>query len=133
MLVQDADAEHYHLDVLHLEGADHAHEGEGRFVVLTATGDLLIFDLTMEMGEELVGMLPGIVGAECPEGIGCPSLALAPGFAYVSDPAMGKVYEVHLEHAEIEREFDEGLDAPTQIAVLGRFGYELEESHARHE
>ena len=138
LLVQDADPENYHLDVLHLEGGghghdDHAAEGEGRFVVLTVAGDLLIFDLTMEAGDELVGTVPNIVGAECPEGVGCPSFALAPGFAYVSDPVMGKVYEVHLEHAEVEHEFDEGLDAPTQIVVLGRFGYELEESHARHE
>ena len=133
LLVQDADPENYHLDVLHLGDGDHNTEGEGRFVVLTATGDLHIFDLTMEAGSELVGTLPNIVGAECPEGIGCPSFALAPGFAYVSDPAEGKVYEVHLDDAEIEREFVDGLTAPTHLAVLGRFGYELEESHARHE
>lgn len=130
LLIQDA--EDYHLDVLELGDMGHTMVGEGRFVVLTATGDLHIFDLTMEMGEELVGRIEGIVGADCPEG-GCPSLALAPGFAYVSDPANGKVYEVHLEDAEIERTFDEGLDAPTQLVVLGRFGYEIEHSHARDE
>ena len=127
---QDADGENYHLDVLELGDMDHTMEGEGRFVVLTATGDLHIFDLTTS---DEPTTIPGIVGAECPEGIGCPSLALAPGFAYVSDPAKGKVYEVHLEDAEIERTFDEGLDAPTQLVVLGRFGYEIEHSHARNE
>ena len=133
LLIQDADAEDYHLDVFDLGDVDHDVEGKGHFVVLTATGDLHIYDLTMEMGEELVDTLEGIVDAECPEGIGCPSLALAPGFAYVSDPAKGKVYEVNLEHAEIEREFDDGLNAPTQLVVLGRFGYEIEHSHGRHE
>ena len=128
---QDADGEDYHLDVFGLGDVDHDIEGEGRFVVLTATGDLHIFDLTTS--DEPTTM-PGIVGAECPEGIGCPSLALAPGFAYVSDPANGKVYEVHLEDAEIERTFDEGLSAPTQLVVLGRFGdEEIEHSHARNE
>jgi len=79
--------------------------------------------------------VPGIVGdtsESCPD-VGCPSLALAPGFAYVSNPAEGKVYEVHLEEAHIERELDEHFDAPTQLVVLGRFGYELEHSHGRHE
>lgn len=127
---QDADGENYHLDVLQLGDMDHTMEGEGRFVVLTATGDLHIFDLTTSDEPTTIS---GIVGAECPESIGCPSLALAPGFAYVSDPAKGKVYEVHLEDAVIERTFDEGLDAPTQLVVLGRFGYEIEHSHARHE
>ena len=132
---QDADGENYHLDVLALgdmdhDDHDHDIEGEGRFVVLTATGDLHIFDLTTS---DEPTTIPGIVGAECPEGIGCPSLALAPGFAYVSDPAKGMVYEVHLEDAEIEHTFDEGLDAPTQLVVLGRFGYELEHDHARNE
>ena len=131
LLVQDTDAEDYHLDVLDLGDMDHDITGKGRFVVLTATGDLHIYDLTMEMGEELVGTISGI--ADCSEGVGCPYLALAPGFAYVSDPAKGKVYEVHLDDAEIEREFDDDLDAPTQLVVLGRFGYEIEESHARHE
>lgn len=129
LLIQDqgADGENYHLDVLELGDMDHTMEGEGRFVVLTATGDLHIFNLATDEHDTI----PAI--ADCLEGVGCPSLALAPGFAYVSDPANGKVYEVHLEDAEIERTFDEGLDAPTQVGVLGRFGYELEESHARHE
>ena len=135
LLVQDADPDNYHLDVLELGDMDHDVEGEGHFVVLTATGDLHIYDLTMESGEELVGTISGIVGdtsESCPD-VGCPSLALAPGFAYVSDPAEGKVYEVHLAEAHIERELDEHLDAPTQLVVLGRFGYELEHSHGRHE
>ena len=129
LLVQDADPDNYHLDVVDLD-MDHDMEGKGRFVVLTATGDLHIYDLATG---DAPTTIPGIVGAECPEGIGCPSLALAPGFAYVSDPAKGKVYEVHLDDAEIEREFDDGLNAPTQLVVLGRFGYEIEESHGRHE
>lgn len=120
---QDADGDNYHLDVLQLEEEDHT--GKGRFVVLTATGVLHIFNLVTDEHEMLD------TKADCLEGVGCPSLALAPDFAYVSDPANGKVYEVHLEHAEIEREFDEGLDAPTQVVVLGRFGYELEHDHAR--
>ena len=68
------------------EPVDHNFGGEGRFVVLTGTGNLYIFDLTMPMGSELVGQVMGIVDAECPE-VGCPNLALAPGFAYVTDPA----------------------------------------------
>ena len=130
LLIQDVDGEDYHLDVLDLGDMDHDVEGEGHFVVLTATGDLHIFDLA---AGDMPTTIPGIVGAECPEGIGCPSLALAPGFAYVSDPANGKVYEVHLEDAERKREFVDDLDAPTQLVVLGRFGYELEHSHARNE
>ena len=121
---QDADGENYHLDVLQLEEEDHT--GKGRFVVLTATGDLHIFNLATDEHDTI----SGIVDAECPDA-GCPSLALAPDFAYVSDPANGRVRIVHLEHAEIEGEFDEGLDAPTQLVVLGRFGYELEHDHAR--
>ena len=130
LLVQDADPDNYHLDVVDLGDMDHDIEGKGRFVVLTATGDLHIYDLAIG---DTPTTISGIVGAECPEGIGCPSLALAPGFAYVSDPANGMVYEVHLEDAEIEREFVDDLDAPTQLVVLGRFGYEIEESHGRHE
>ena len=127
LLIQDqgTDGEDYHLDVLQLGGEEHT--GQGRFVVLTATGDLHIFDLATNEHDTI----PEIAG--CLEGVGCPSLALAPDFAYVSDPAEGKVYEVHLEHAGIEREFDDGLDAPTQLVVLGRFGYEIEHSHARSE
>ena len=100
--------------------------GEGRFVVLTRTGNLHIFDLTMSAGDELVGSVPGIVGdtrESCPD-VGCPSFALAPGFAYVTDPANNKVYEVHLEDAEIEDEFD--LNAPTSLVVLGWFEYDEE-------
>lgn len=110
-----------------IEPADHNFpQGEGRFVVLTRTGNLYIFDLTMATGEELVGSVPGIVGdtrENCPE-IGCPNLALAPGFAYVTDPVNNKVYEVHLEDAEVEREFD--LNAPTSLVVFGWFEYEEE-------
>ena len=94
--------------------------GEGRFVVLTRTGNLHIFEVTPE-GDELVGSVSGIVGdtrESCPA-VGCPSFALAPGFAYVSDPANDMVYEVHLEDAEVEREFD--LNAPTSLVVLGWF------------
>jgi len=100
--------------------------GEGRFVVLTRTGNLYIFDLTMPAGDELVGSVPDIVGdtsESCPDA-GCPSFALAPGFAYVTDPANNKVYEVHLEDAEVEREFD--LNAPTSLVVLGWFEYDEE-------
>ncbi len=106
------------------EPADHNFPmGEGRFVVLTGTGNLYIFDLTMPAGDELVGQVMGIVAAECPE-IGCPSLALAPGFAYVTDPANDKVLEVHLEDAEVERELP--MKAPTSLVVLGWFGLEEE-------
>ena len=111
----------------YIEPVDHNFPmGEGRFVVLTRTGNLHIFDLTMPAGDELVGSVPGIVGdtrESCPD-IGCPSFALAPGFAYVTDPANNKVYEVHLEDAEIEREFD--LNAPTSLVVLGWFEYDEE-------
>ena len=101
--------------------------GKGHFVVLTASGNLYIFDPNVD---ELVGQVMGIVDAECPD-VGRPSLALAPGFAYVTDPANNKVYEVHLEDAEIERTFD--LNAPTQLVVLGWFDYgEIEFAHARH-
>ena len=106
----------------YVEPADHNYPmGEGRFVVLTRTGNLHIFDLTMPAGDEHVGSVPGIVGdtrESCPEA-GCPSFALAPGFAYVTDPANNKVYEVHLEDAEIEREFD--LNTPTNLVVFGWF------------
>ena len=109
--------------------------GKGRFVVLTATGNLYIYDLKMSTGDELVGQVMGIVGETSREYCGnnpCPYLALAPGFAYVTDPANNKVYEVHLEDAEIERTFE--LNAPTQLVVLGWFGYgEIEFEHARHE
>ena len=109
------------------EPADHNFPmGEGRFVVLTRTGNLHIFDLTMPAGSEHVGSVPGIVGdtrESCPEA-GCPTFALAPGFAYVTNPANNKVYEVHLEDAEIEREFD--LNAPTSLVVFGWFEYEDE-------
>ena len=109
------------------EPADHNFPmGEGRFVVLTRTGNLHIFDLTMPAGSEHMGSVPGIVGdtrESCPEA-GCPSFALAPGFAYVTDPANNKVYEVHLEDAEIEREFE--LNAPTSLVVFGWFEYEDE-------
>lgn len=128
LLIQDqgTDGENYHLDVLELGDEDPT--GKGRFVVLTATGDLHIFDLATS---DVPATIPGIVGADCPEEDICPSLALAPDFAYVSDPANGKVYEVHLEHAEIERTFDDDLTVPTQVVVLGRFGKEdIDPSHA---
>lgn len=123
---QDADGDNYHLDVVELGDMDHDMEGGGHFVVLTATGDLHIFDLSNSDEPEIVNL-----GADCVEGIGCPGLALAPGFAYVSDPAGGKVIEVHLAEAHVEREFVDDLNAPTQIVVLGRYGYELEHAHAR--
>ena len=109
------------------EPADHNFPmGEGRFVVLTRTGNLYIFDVTKDMGDELVGQVMRIVGdtrESCPEDQ-CPSFALAPGFAYVSDPANNKVYEVHLEEAEVEREFE--LNAPTSLVMLGWFEVEEE-------
>ena len=109
---------------LRFEPVDHKFGGEGRFIVLTATGNLCIFDLTMETGRELVGSLIGVVDVECPGGVGCPSLVLTPGFAYVTDPANNVLYEVYLEEAEIEREFQ--LNAPAQLVVLGWFEYEEE-------
>ncbi len=106
---------------------DHNFGGEGRFVALSrTTGNLYIFDLTMEAGEELVGQITGIVGDTsegCPNDQ-CPDLALAPGFAYVSNPTENKVYEVNLEEAEIEREFE--LNAPAELVVFGWFGLEEE-------
>lgn len=127
---QDADGDNYHLDVLQL--GDEEHTGKGRFVVLTATGDLHIFDLATS---DRPATIPGIVGADClgPEEDICPELALAPGFAYVSDPAKGMVHKVHLDNPDEIHSFDEGLTAPTELVVLGRFGYELEHEHARHE
>ena len=116
----------------YVEPVDHNFPmGEGRFVVLTRTGNLHIFDLTRAAGDEHVGSVPGIVGdtrEACPD-VGCPSFALAPGFAYVTDPANNKVYEVHLEHAEVERQFD--LNAPTSLVVFGWF--EHDEEIAFHE
>ena len=108
------------------EPVDHNFGGEGHFVVLTGTGNLYIFDLTMPAGSELTGRITGIVGDTtegCPE-VGCPSLALAPGFAYVSDPANNQVREVHLEDAEVERDLQ--MNAPTSLVVLGWFEYEDE-------
>ena len=93
--------------------------GEGRFVVLTGTDNLYIFDF--EHGTQEMLAMP------CSED-GCSSLALAPGFAYVTDRANNKVYEVHLEDAEVEREFD--LNAPTSLVVLGWF--DLEEDLVFH-
>ena len=89
--------------------------GEGRFVVLTGTDNLHIFDL--EHGTRSQLAMP------CSED-GCTSLALAPGFAYVTDRTNNKVYEVHLEDAEIERELD--LNAPTSLVVFGWFGLDEE-------
>ena len=112
------------------EPVDHNFGGEGRFVVLTRTGNLYIFDVTMPMGSELIGQIMGIVGdttESCPD-VGCPSLALAPGFAYVSDPANNRVREIHLEHAEVERDLD--MNAPTKLVVLGWF--ELEDELVFH-
>ena len=107
----------------YFEPADHNFPmGEGRFVVLTGTDNLHIFDLEHGTKKELA--MP------CSED-GCSSLALAPGFAYVTDPANNKVYEVHLAEAHVEREFEEDLTVPTQIVVLGRYGYELEHAHAQ--
>lgn len=120
---QDADGDNYHLDVVELGDMDHDMEGGGHFVVLTATGDLHIFDLSGSDVPEIVTL-----GAAC-LGDYCPSLALAPGFAYVSDPAGGKVIEVHLAAHHVEREFEDDLTVPTQIVVLGRYGYELEHAH----
>ena len=113
----------------YFEPADHNFPmGEGRFVVLTGTGNLYIFDLTMPTGDELVGQVMGIVEEPCPEGIGCASLALAPGFAYVTDPANNRVRVVHLEDAEIEDDLP--MNAPTSLVVLGWF--ELEEELVFH-
>ena len=108
------------------EPVDHNFGGEGHFVVLTGTGNLYIFDLTMPAGSELTGRITGIVGdttESCPE-VGCPTLALAPGFAYVSDPANDRVREVHLEDAEVERDLE--MNAPTSLVVLGWFEQEDE-------
>ena len=62
-------------------------QGQGRFIVLTESGDLHIFDLTRMAGEELVTTVSGVVAdisGGCPDA-GCPQLALAPGAAYLSD------------------------------------------------
>jgi len=103
----------------YFEPVDHNFGGEGRFVVLTGTDNLHIFDL--EHGTKEVLAMP------CSEE-GCSSLALAPGFAYVTDASNNKVYEVHLEDAEIEREFD--LNSPTSLVVFGWF--ELEDELVFH-
>ena len=98
----------------YFEPVDHNFGGEGRFVVLTGTDTLHIFDLEHGTKEELA----------MPCSDGCSSFALAPGFAYVTDRANNKVYEVHLEEAAIEREFT--LNAPTSLVVLGWLEYEEE-------
>ena len=104
----------------YFEPVDRNFGGEGRFVVLTGTDNLYIFDLEHETSEKLE--------MDCSEE-GCSSLALAPGFAYVTDAANNKVYEVHLEDAEIKREFE--LNAPTSLVVFGWF--ELDEELVFHE
>lgn len=117
------------------EPVDHNFGGEGRFVVLTRTGNLYIFDVTHTTkamgGDKLVGSVPGIVGEVSRDycrSNPCPSLALAPGFAYVSDPANDRVRVVHLEDAEIEDDLP--MNAPTSLVVLGWF--ELEEELEFH-
>lgn len=101
-------------------------DGQGRFIVLTHAGEIHIFDLTKRTGDELVATTPQVVddfGEDCPDA-GCPSLTLAPGFAYVSDPANAMVHEVSLDNATVTRSFDLSPyeAAPTQLAVFGWFG-----------
>ncbi len=105
---------------------DNFPQGQGRFIVLTETGDLHIFDLTRMAGEELVTIVSGVVAdisGGCPEA-GCPQLALAPGAAYISEPAQGMVHEVDLNNAVVTRQFDLSvLNAiPTSLEVFGWFG-----------
>ena len=109
------------------EPVDHNFGGEGRFVVLTGTGNLYIFDVTKDAGYALVDQVEEVVAAgddACLEGIGCPSMALAPGFAYVSDPANDRVRVVHLEDPD---EIDDlPMNAPTSLVVLGWFDLDEE-------
>lgn len=107
---------------------DNFPQGQGRFIVLTETGDLHIFDLTRMAGEELVTTISGLaadISGGCPDA-GCPQLALAPGAAYISEPAQGMVHEVDLNNAMVTRQFD--LNAfgaiPVSLEVFGWFGLE---------
>ena len=103
-------------------------QGQGRFIVLTETGDLHIFDLARVAGEELVTTVSGVVAdisSSCPE-VGCPRMALAPGAAYISDPAQGMVHEVALNSAMVTRQFDLNPFGaiPTSLKIFGWFGLE---------
>ncbi|ETX00336.1 MAG: hypothetical protein ETSY1_11600 [Candidatus Entotheonella factor] len=113
-------------DIEHAD--DNFPQGQGRFIVLTEAGDLHIFDLTRMAGEELVTTVPGVVAdvsGGCPDA-GCPQLALAPGAAYLSEPALGMVHEVDLNNAVVTRQFDfSSLGAiPASLEVFGWFGLE---------
>ncbi len=70
------------------------------------------------------GLAADISGG-CPDA-GCPQLALAPGAAYISEPAQGMVHEVDLNNAMVTRQFD--LNAfgaiPVSLEVFGWFGLE---------
>jgi hypothetical protein len=122
--------------LLHVPGAaadygiepadDNFPDGQGRFIVLTRAGEIHIFDLTQRTGDELVATTPSVVddfSENCPDA-GCPRLTLAPGVAYVSDPANAMVHEINLGNAMVTRSFDLSPfeAAPTQMAVFGWFG-----------
>ncbi len=102
---------------------DNFPQGQGRFIVLTEAGDLHIFDLTRMADEELVTTVLGVVAdisGGCPDA-GCPQMALAPGAAYISEPAQGMVHEVDLNNAVVTRQFDLSMLGATP-ASLEAFG-----------
>lgn len=107
---------------------DNFPQGQGRFIVLTEAGDLHIFDLTRMAGEELVTTVLGVVAdisGGCPDA-GCPQMALAPGAAYISEPAQGMVHEVDLNNAVVTRQFDLSMlgATPASLEAFGWFGLE---------
>ena len=94
--------------------------GEGRFVVLTGTNNLHIFEFSEDGSGEIEHR--DMLAMPCSED-GCSSLALAPGFAYVSDRTANMVYEVPLDHPDTDDIRELALNAPTSLVVLGWFGY----------
>lgn len=94
--------------------------GEGRFVVLTGTNNLHIFEFSEDGSGEIEHR--DMLAMPCSED-GCSSLALAPGFAYVSDRTANTVYEVPLDHPDTDDIRELALNAPTSLVVLGWFEY----------
>ncbi len=98
---------------------------EGKLVAaLTRDGKVHVVDVP---NWEVVGSVD--VVEDLSEEEGCAgTLTMGEGMAYVSEASKGKVFEVDLESASVQRSFDVG-GAPYGMAVLGYFGLPGHSAH----
>ncbi len=92
------------------------------FYMLAADGVLRAFDAH---DGELVGTMQLVDSFEIVFGSPSPAIIVVGEWLYAADPSSGRVLGVHLEHMEIEEEWEVG-GAPSSLAFVGIVGAEYQ-------